>query len=105
MADYRLHDRQRNSCIGGKGDEGVPKGVERRLGRAGSSPFYLHARLDIRRLEDQLQPVADSPLAVLVPVGERGFTKAEAENALLVSFRVSRRRAFVSELCGKPEAS
>ena len=34
-----------------------------------------------------------------------GLTKAEAENALLVSFRVSRRRAFVSGLCGKPEAS
>ena len=75
MADYRLHDRQWNSGIRGEGDEGVAKGVERRLRSAGSSPFYSHARLDMRRLEYQLQPVADSPLAVLVPVGERWVYK------------------------------
>ena len=71
MADYRLHDRKWNSRIGGKGDECVAKGVEGRLRGAGSPPFYLHACLDMRRLEDQLKATADSPLAVLVPVGER----------------------------------
>ena len=75
VADYRLHDREGNSGIGGKGDECVAKGVEGRLRSAGPSPFYLHACLDMRRLEDQLQPVTDPPLAVLVPVGEHWIDK------------------------------
>ena len=75
MADYRLNDWERDASIGGKGDECVAKGVEGRLRGAGSPPFYLHARLDMRRLEYQLQPVADPPLAVLVPVGEHWIDK------------------------------
>ena len=75
VADYRLNDRQGNSGIGGKRNEGVAKGVEGRLRGASSPPFYLHACLDMRRLEDQLQPVADPPLAVLVPVGKRWVYK------------------------------
>ena len=71
MADYRLHDRKGNSGIGGKGDEGMAKGVEGRLRGTGSPPFYSDACLDMRCLEDQLQPVTDPPLAVLVVVGER----------------------------------
>ena len=86
MADYRLHDRQWNAGIGGKGDEGVAKGVEGRLGSAGPSPFYLHARLDMRRLEDQLQPMAYSPLAVLVVVGDCRIDESRGGECLVGVF-------------------
>ena len=75
MADYRLNDWERDAGIGGKGDECVAERVEGRLRSARAPPFYLHACLDMRRLEYQLQPVTDPPLAVLVSVGKRGVYK------------------------------
>ena len=70
MADYRLHDREGNSGIGGKGDECVAKGVEGRLRGAGSPPFYLHACLDMSRLEDKFKSSTYMPFAVLVEVSK-----------------------------------
>ena len=66
---------QRHARIGGERDEGVAERVEGRLWGSGSPPFYSHARLDVRRLEDQLQPVTDPPLTVLVPVSKRWVYK------------------------------
>ena len=61
-------------------------------------PFYLHARLGMRRLEYQLQPVADPPLAVLVPVGERWVDESSRRTCPAFVVARQRRLQFCVEL-------
>ena len=61
VTDNALHDVKRNTCIRRERDKRVPERVEGRLGRAMLAPFQLHARLNVRCLENPRKLLRNLP--------------------------------------------
>ena len=89
MANYGLHDVERNAGVRSERDKRVPQRVERRLWGLRAPPFYLNRRDYASGSEDSSKFVPYSPLGLHVVIRQRRQDIAAA----FVFWRLFKRRA------------